>query len=227
MRQTWAAPIMLAFAVMGWLMAACPQPVEAQFLREMRRRAREIPQPQTTATLAAQNTPRPGAQPPANPQNRQVQAALATEPIPRDALTRYVGRWKGNFWVYEPSGKLVERKTVQVDCQMASDKEMTMTTLMFDLLGRKLVVVETSTYKIVGRDTIRVAIQRPTGKVETQNGHWNDDALFLTSVRSDGMEHLRERITDGKMLIDGYGVYGNYKDLSKHTVFVGRLKKER
>jgi hypothetical protein len=212
--------------VLGAVVLGVPQSSPAQFLKDMRRRARETPQPETTASLSARPTPSQGARV-STPANREVQTALSTEKIPRDALTRYVGRWKGSFWVYAPTGKLLERKTVQVDCVMTPDSHMTMTTHMFDLVGRKLVVVETSTYQISSPDTIRVSIQRPTGKVETQTGRWNDDALFLTSVRNDGMEHIRERISDGRLLLDGYGIYGSHKDLSKQTVFVGRLKKER
>lgn len=219
----------------------------AQFLRELRSRAKETPQPEPTVTPVPERTPSlsnnrrsqqrngrgqsesssdsQGGQTSSN--DRRVSAALATEKLPKDALTRYVGKWKGSLWVYGPGGDLQERKTVQVECKMVADGKMEMSTFMFDLVGRQLVVVETSTYQIVAPDRIRVSIKRPTGKVETQNGRWNDNALFLTSVRSDGVEHFRERISDDRLLMDGYGIYGNHRELKNHTVFVGRLTRER
>jgi len=152
----------------------------------------------------------------------RLKQQLSVERIPSDLLSRYVGRWKGDFWVYAPTGELQESKACAIEYKMGDRNTLQMETYYVDRISKQWIVAETATYQNNG-DSVLVTIKKPDGKIATQTGHYNDGQLFLVSNIKDGIESYRERIDGKRLLVDGFGVYGG-KD---SHVFIGRLLRER
>lgn len=146
---------------------------------------------------------------------------LEQERIPGDLFDRYVGTWNGDFWVYSPTGKLEESKSVKIEFKK-SGKSLVMETFYADRISKQWVVAETATYSSDG-SKVTVNIQRPSGDNASQTGYYNDGQLFLVANISEGVEHYRERIDGQRLLVDGFGVYGG-KD---SHVFIGRFVRQR
>lgn len=152
----------------------------------------------------------------------RLKKQLEPERIPSNLFDRYVGTWNGDFWVYSPSGQLEEIKSVRIEYKKADKNTLTMETFYADRLSKQWIVAETATYANHG-DSVKVSIQRPSGDIATQTGHYNDGQLFLVADIKDGIEHYRERIDGQRLLVDGFGVYGG-KD---SHVFIGRFLRQR
>lgn len=155
---------------------------------------------------------------------QKLRAQLETEKIPGDLFRRYAGKWKGDFWVYSPEGKLEESKSVSLEFTPGSGGTMKMESFSFDRISRTWVIAETATYENQG-DSVQVTIQRPNTSVSHQTGRYNDGQLFLTNQGREGMEHFRERVDGKRLLIDGFGAYPA-KQGGEYHVFIGRFLKE-
>lgn len=177
-----------------------------------------------------EGTPPPPANPQPTPTREQIKAgaqklkkAIDVEQVPGNLFQRYAGKWKGDFWVYSPSGKLEESKAASIQYTPQSDGTMKMETFYLDRISKTWVTAETATYVNEGR-SVRVTIRRPNNSVSKQTGHFNDGQLFLMADINDGVEHYRERIDGKRLLVDGFGVY---KGAGDHHVFIGRFLKEQ
>ena len=154
---------------------------------------------------------------------RKLARELNWDKVPRDLFNRYAGNWEGHFWTYSPLGKKEQVNRVQVSFT-PNGNTMKMVTNSMDLISKTWVVQESAVYTIEG-DTVYVEITRPSGDTSRQVGHWSDDQLFLQGQINDGVEHFRERVDGGRLLVDGFGVYGSVKG-KDHHIFIGRLTRK-
>lgn len=178
-----------------------------------------------------EGTPPPVGTPQHTPSKEEIQKGaqklaveLNAENIPSDLFQKYAGKWKGDFWVYTPSGKKEQSQATSIDYTLNPDGTMKMESFSFDRISKTWVVAETATYVNEG-NTVRVTIRRPNNTVTKQTGHYKDGQLFLTADISDGVEHYRERIDGKRLLVDGFGVYKS-ANADAH-VFIGRFLRER
>lgn len=177
-----------------------------------------------------EGTPPPSTNTQPTPTREQIKAgaqklkkAIDVEPVPKNLFQKYAGKWKGDFWVYTPSGKLEESKAASIEYTPQSDGTMKMETFYLDRISKTWVTAETATYVNDG-NSVRVTIRRPNNSVSKQTGHYNDNSLFLLADISDGVEHYRERVDGKRLLVDGFGVY---KGSGDQHVFIGRFLKEQ
>lgn len=170
----------------------------------------------TPRTAADKETIRKGAQ--------KLSAEVNVEKVPSDLFRRYQGKWKGDFWVYSPSGKKEQSQAASIEYTMNGDGTMKMESFYFDRLSKTWVTAETATYVNEG-NSVRITIRRPNNAVAKQTGYFNDGQLFLVADITDGVEHYRERIDGKRLLIDGFGVYTGPK--SDSHVFIGRFLREQ
>jgi hypothetical protein len=155
---------------------------------------------------------------------QKLAAEVNVEKIPSDLFRRYAGKWKGDFWVYSPTGQKEQSQAASVEYTVNGDGTMKMESFYNDRISKNWVTAETATYVNEG-DKLRVTIKRPNGQIAKQTGRFNDGQLFLVADISDGVEHNRERVDGKRLLIDGFGVYFG-KNSDSH-VFIGRFLKEQ
>jgi hypothetical protein len=168
---------------------------------------------------AAQPTPTPD---PARV--KKLKAALNWEKPPKDLFQQYAGKWQGDFWVYSTDGKLEQHNKVRIEYTAQADGTLKMEMWSGDLISKTWVTEVQSTYSIDG-DSIVSTVRQPSGKSFKQVGHFNDGSVFFVSQISDGVEHYRERIDGKRLLVDGFGVYGEPKK-KDHHVFIGRFLRQ-
>jgi hypothetical protein len=178
-----------------------------------------------------EGTPPPGATPQPTPDKETIKKGaqklaqqMNVDKIPGDLFQRYAGKWKGDFWVYTPSGNKEQSQAASVEYVLNGDGTMKMESFYFDRISKTWVTAETATYVNDG-NSVRVTIRRPNNAVAKQTGHFKDGQLFLVADINDGVEHYRERIDGKRLLIDGFGVYSG-KSADSH-VFIGRFLKEK
>ena len=178
-----------------------------------------------------EGTPPPSATPQVTPDKETIRKGAAKlsqevnpERIPSDLFQRYAGKWKGDFWVYTPSGKKEQSQAASIEYTLNGDGTMKMETFYFDRISKNWVTAETATYVNEG-NAVRITIKRSNGAIAKQTGHFQDGQLFLTADISDGVEHYRERIDGKRLLVDGFGVY-RATNADSH-VFIGRFLRER
>lgn len=143
--------------------------------------------------------------------------------VPSNLFSRYAGKWTGDFWVYSPDGVLQESKSVMIEYK-PSGKNMTMETFYLDRISKQWVVAETATYTNNG-GSVKVSIRRPNSEMASQTGYYTNGSLFLTSdnIKS-GVEQYRETLDGQRLLVDGFGIYGDVKD---SHVFIGRFVRQK
>lgn len=143
--------------------------------------------------------------------------------IPSGLFARYAGKWTGDFWVYSPDGILQESKRVLIEFKN-SGKNLSMETFYLDRISKNWVVAETATYTNQG-NKVKVSIRRPNNEMASQTGYYSNGSLFLTSDNvKNGVEHYRETIDGQRLLLDGFGIYGNAND---SHIFIGRFVKQK
>lgn len=174
----------------------------------------------------------PNATPKPTPTKEEIKAGAAKlqkqlnwEPLPRDIFSRYVGKWKGYFYVFSPQGKKQGAQSVQLEFTLQQDGTMKMSSLSYDLVSKSYVVGEEAVYSREG-DTVYVDVKQPNGTTTRQIGHFNDDHLFLQADIKDGVEAMRERIDGKRFLMDGFGVYDGGKNGREARHFIGRFLRE-
>jgi hypothetical protein len=154
----------------------------------------------------------------------KLQTQMEVEKIPSNLFQNYVGKWKGDFWVYKPTGQLEQNQAASIEYTLQPDGTLKMESFFFDRISKSWVIAETATYVNEG-SSVRVTIRHSNNSVGKQTGHYNDGQLFLTADINDGVEHYRERIDGKRLLVDGFGVYkGGAADAH---VFIGRFLRER
>ncbi|MBX7243857.1 MAG: hypothetical protein K1X53_00035 [Candidatus Sumerlaeaceae bacterium] len=220
-----------AFILAAALISAAPASSQAGFLSALRDRNKDGAEQQAPEAVGQMPQQGPNAKPTPTPDPEKIKAGAAKlakemnwDKPPKDLLSRYAGKWDGNFWVYSTLGKMKQSNKVKIEGELQSDGTLAMKTLSYDLISKSWVTEENSIYAIEG-DAIKVTIKRPNGQVARQTGHYSDGQVFLRADIKDGVEHFRERFDGQRFLIDGFGVYGSIKG-DDSQVFIGRFVKQ-